>query len=112
MVRWVWIDRQIEGEDVKELERERESPANQRAQSLRPYMCAGPLRSLLRIFFIFFSRARTRSSLSPGTDTQSKHSYSGGASEGAGERASLWKLGRELTDSRAKPTTSFSSLLK
>ncbi|KAL3987483.1 hypothetical protein ACER0C_014598 [Sarotherodon galilaeus] len=57
-------------------------------------------------------RARTRSSLSPGTDTQSKHSYSGGASEGAGERASLWKLGRELTDSRAKPTTSFSSLLK
>ncbi|XP_039901789.1 transcription factor SOX-10 isoform X2 [Simochromis diagramma] len=75
-------------------------------------MCSGPLRSLLRIFFIFFSRARTRSSLSPGTDTQSKHSYSGGASEGAGERASLWKLGRELTDSRAKPTTSFSSLLK
>lgn len=26
MVRWVWIDRQIEGEDVKELERESPRP--------------------------------------------------------------------------------------
>ncbi|KAK2833799.1 hypothetical protein Q5P01_017688 [Channa striata] len=39
------------------------------------------------------SSPHTRSPLSPGTGTQSRHSYSGSASEGAGERASLWKLG-------------------
>lgn len=46
-----------------------------------------------KYLFIFFPQPHTRSSLSPGTGTQSRHSYSGSASEGAGERASLWKLG-------------------
>lgn len=67
---------------------------NQISPSLHLCRLAAPLRLVPpSIFFIFFSQPHTRSSLSPGTDTQSRHSYSGSASEGAGERASLWKLG-------------------